>query len=120
MESMIRATPVVETSVSDLPRDVHVHLPSRFSVHHPAVVLRVSGSSEVSGHSVRGGGAGAFRIGVARLRIEVEAPGGGEPYALILMVGLREVGILGVDDESAVPLAVHVRTRRQRRLGGCG
>ncbi len=50
----------------------------------------------------------------------MEAPGGGEPYALILVVGLGDVEVLGVDDEAAGPLAVHVRTRRQPACGGCG
>ena len=37
-----------------------------------------------------------------------------------LLVGLGEVEVLGVDDEAAGPLAVHVRTRRRPVCGGCG
>ena len=37
-----------------------------------------------------------------------------------LIVGLGDVGVLGVDDEPAGPLAVHVRTRRRPACGGCG
>jgi len=37
-----------------------------------------------------------------------------------LIVGLGDVEVLGVDDEAAGPLAVHVRTRRRPSCGGCG
>ena len=37
-----------------------------------------------------------------------------------LLVGLGDVEVLGVDDEPAGPLAVHVRTRRRPACGGCG
>ena len=37
-----------------------------------------------------------------------------------LIVGLGDVEVLGVDDEPAGPLAVHVRTRRRPSCGGCG
>ena len=37
-----------------------------------------------------------------------------------LVVGLGDVEVLGVDDEPAGPLAVHVRTRRRPSCGGCG
>ena len=37
-----------------------------------------------------------------------------------LLVGLGEVEVLGVDDEPAGPLAVHIRTRRRPTCGGCG
>ena len=37
-----------------------------------------------------------------------------------LLVGLGDVEVLGVDDEAAGPLAVHVRTRRRPACGGCG
>ena len=37
-----------------------------------------------------------------------------------LLVGLGDVEVLGVDDEPAGPLAVHVRTRRRPACGGGG
>ena len=37
-----------------------------------------------------------------------------------LLVGLGEVEVLGVDDESDGPLAVHIRTRGGPVCGGCG
>ena len=37
-----------------------------------------------------------------------------------LIVGLGDVEVLGVDDEPAGPLAVHVRTRRRPACWGCG
>ena len=37
-----------------------------------------------------------------------------------LLVGLGEVDVLGVDDDPAEPLALHVRTRRRPACGGCG
>ena len=37
-----------------------------------------------------------------------------------LLVGLGDVEVLGVDDESSGPLEVRVRTRRRPRCGGCG
>lgn len=36
------------------------------------------------------------------------------------MVGLGEVEVLGVDDEAATPLDLHIRTRRRPRFEGCG
>jgi len=37
-----------------------------------------------------------------------------------LIVGLGDVEVLGVDDEAAGPLVLHVRTRRRPSCGGCG
>ena len=37
-----------------------------------------------------------------------------------LLVGLGEVEVLGVDDETGAPLAVHIRTRRRPACGRCG
>ena len=37
-----------------------------------------------------------------------------------LLVGLGEVEVLGVDDESAGSLALHIRTRARPACGGCG
>ena len=36
-----------------------------------------------------------------------------------LLVGLGDVEVLGVDDEAAGPLGVHIRTRRRPAFGGC-
>ena len=49
-----------------------------------------------------------------------EAPGGGEPYALILMVFPAGVEILGVDDAPGGLLVLHIRTRGRPTCGGCG
>ena len=50
----------------------------------------------------------------------VEVPGGGAPtHIRELIVGLGDVEVLGVDDESAGPLATHVWTRRRAAYEAC-
>ena len=84
------------------------------------VSTHIGGSSEMSGHWVRGGGCGASRIGCDEHQFEA-APVEENPTRICeLIVDLGDVEILGVDDAPGGPLALHIRTRARQVCGGCG
>lgn len=64
---------------------------------------------------------GASRIGVTDSESKWGPPVVENPTRICeLLVGLGGVEVLGVDDEPAGPLVLHIRTRERPVCGGCG